>query len=88
MTETARFPGTPLIFVHADDASVILLFFHKPPLTPPAKTLLLVPSDKSQRAALDLPAASLGPNSYQGVAPLCPGTANGSPTSFCVSMSL
>ena len=76
MTETAKLPIGILTLDHGDAILVTFSFFHNPPLTPPAKTLRYDPSERSHSAALDLPAASLGPSSYHGFC-ASPGTASG-----------
>ena len=54
----------------------ILSVFHKPPLAPPAKTLLFVPSVGSKNNTLVLPPTLLGPLSIQRLSVPSPGERN------------
>ena len=69
-----RFLGTPSIIFHSDSASTIFSFTKIPPLTPPAKTFLLVLSLGSNIIPFVLPAMLVGPLGTQAISGFSPGT--------------
>ncbi len=73
MLETAKFSGISTL-VHTLLALDILVFFHKPPLTPPAKTVLFDASVGSNINPLVLPPTLFGPLSNQPLSKASPGT--------------
>jgi hypothetical protein len=73
-TEIGRFLGIPSIIFHSDSALSILSFTNIPPLTPPAKTLLLELSLGSNIIPLVLPAIFVGPLATHAISGFSPGT--------------
>ena len=67
--DTARFPGTFSTRAHCEPLLEISVFFHKPPLTPPAKTVLLLLSLGSNKIARVLPPTLFGPLSSHALVP-------------------
>ena len=63
-----------LTLVHTDPEFEIAVFFHNPPLTPPAKTVSRVGSFGSNIIALVLPPTFVGPLSTQLLSTASPGT--------------
>ena len=73
MHETAKFSGI-FTLVQAEFEFEIAMFFHNPPLTPPAKTVWLVGSFGSNITALVLPPTFVGPLSTHKLSTASPGT--------------
>ena len=73
MQVTDKFSDTPTCCQEVF-GSVMSLLTHKPPLTPPAKTLLFVASFGSNKIALVLPPTLFGPLSIHGLSAASPGT--------------
>ena len=72
--DTAKFLGIPSIIFHSEFGLPTSSFKNKPPLTPPAKTLLLELSLGSNIAALVLPPTLLGPLWIHAISSFSPGT--------------
>ena len=62
---TARLPGTFCTLVQVELELEMLVFFHRPPLTPPANTVLLLESLGSKNTTLERPPTLFGPRSSQ-----------------------
>ena len=81
---TFKCSGSVVIFVQSDTADVIFVFFHRPPLTPPAITVLPDKSVGSKIIALVRPPMLFGPLSIQLLSVPSPGTLPLTRASFLV----